>query len=676
MGHADSPARRSRRGGAAGPAAQTRVAEPGPAPETRRRRLRLPDPRRVRAPRDLPRYKNASRATRRRRRRRRRRLRVLLPRPVLPRRAEPPPQRGHAGRLRRRRGLSSLAEAVKMPAWTKEGLLSLLKRCSGGEHLRQIHAAVVTGGLSHKNSLLTQLLLALAAGGNMAYARRLFDGMHKPRAFLWSSLLRGYAKNSLNAEAAALFSQMRRRGPPPDEFTFPFFLRAAAAAAPAAHALLLRLAVPLNRVLATELAAAYARTDRARAAELVLPAAARDRVAWNALIAAYARSGRPDRALRLLRAMPVPPDAATMASALSACAALGLLRLGRTLHVTIAGSGLGSLALHNALLNMYAKCGSLAEARRLFDEMPARNVVSWSAMVAGCALNGDPGGALALAGSMKARGVEPNGVTHLAVLSACAHAGLVSLGRGYFRARIPRPGVEHYAGLVDLLARAGLVEEAYAVAASMAVAPDAAVWGALLAACVAYRRTAIGRAAADRALLLAPDCPSYRVLLSNLYSAAGRWREAESWRKKMRRSGLRKTAGFCAVEAAEGAVEVFYGGDWSHARAAEIRAKLEEVMALARAAGYSPSAEALHDVEGEEREVAAAAHCEKIALAFALLGGEVGEEVRLVKNLRTCPDCHAFARAVSLALGVDLVVRDKSRFHRFSRGSCSCADFW
>ncbi|CAA7395199.1 unnamed protein product [Spirodela intermedia] len=529
------------------------------------------------------------------------------------------------------------------------------------------------------------------AVGEVAYARRLFDEMYKPRVFLWSSLIRGYARNGLSDEAVAVFRLMLQQGVRPDSFTFPFLLRAcadlnAAALGAAAHGLLVKHALPPDKVVATELMAMYAKSGDWPSADLVFDRMAggggRDLVAWNALMAAYAQSGRADRALHLLDEMGqsgLKPDAATMVTALSACSSLGLLQLGKKIHRSIVEDGLdGHVVVENALLDMYAKCGSVAEARRRFEAMRHRNVVSWSTMIAGYAMNGDGEEALALAARIRDEGVEPNHVTHLAVLSACAHAGIVSRGRSYFSA-IASPTLEHYASMVDLLGRSGQVEEAYQLVKEMPVEPDAGVWGALLAACAVDRRVELGQVAADRLLSLAPDGASYQVLLSNMYAAAGRWGDVEKVRKRMRKAKVRKTAGYCSVEAAGGGgMEVFYGGDRSHPQSGEIYAKLEELMRRVRDAGYAPATgEVLHDVEAEEKEVALGAHSEKIAIAFSLIGaGHGAASIRVMKNLRTCSDCHAFAKLVSKVVGVEIIMRDKNRFHHFTRGSCSCRDFW
>ncbi|CAA6658915.1 unnamed protein product [Spirodela intermedia] len=450
--------------------------------------------------------------------------------------------------------------------------------------------------------------------------------MYKPRVFLWSSLIRGYARNGLSDEAVAVFRLMLQQG----------------------HAL------PPDKVVATELMAMYAKSGDWPSADLVFNRMAagggRDLVAWNALMAAYAQSGRADRALHLLDEMSqsgLKPDAATMVTALSACSSLGLLQLGKKIHRSIVEDGLdGHVVVENALLDMYAKCGSVAEARRRFEAMRHRNVVSWSTMIAGYAMNGDGEEALALAARMRDEGVEPNHVTHLAVLSACAHAaGIVSRGRSYFSA-IASPTLEHYASMVDLLGRSGQVEEAYQLVKEMPVEPDAGVWGALLAACAVDRRVEIGQVAADRLLSLAPEGASYQVLLSNMYAAAGRWGDVEKVRNRMRKAKVRKTAGYCSV---------FYGGDRSHPQSGEIYAKLEELMRRVRDAGYAPRPARCCTTWRRRRR-----------------------RWRWGRTARrsTCSDCHAFAKLVSKVVGVEIIMRDKNRFHHFTRGSCSCRDFW
>ncbi|XP_072992600.1 pentatricopeptide repeat-containing protein At2g01510, mitochondrial [Typha latifolia] len=573
------------------------------------------------------------------------------------------------------------------PPTTKAGFAALLRCFSHPAPLSQLHALILTSGLSHKNGLLTHLLISLSSSGHLAYARDLFDGMHKPRAFLWNTLLRAYVKNQRPDDTISLYHRMRCLGIRPDNFTFPFVLRACADLIDvylgmAVHAVLLRVGLVFDAIVETELMVMYAKLGESDLAEHVFEELGRtdgkDLIAWNALISAFSQNGHADKALKLFKQMElegVEPDSITLVSVISSCAYLGCLELGRKLHRRVREEmQKPNVFVDNALLDMYTKCGCMDEASKLFDEMRQRNVVSWSTMIGGYAINGDSRGALALFSCMEDVGVRPNEVTFLAILTACSHAGLVSEGKQYFR-RITNPRIEHYATMVALLGRSGHLKEAYSFIKSMPIEPDAGIWGALLGACTTNRNTELGQLAADQLLRIAPDVPSYHVLLSNIYAACGRWDYVEKIREKMKGKALKKVAAYSSVEMG-GEVHVFYEG--SHSWSKDIYGKLDELTALVRGVGYAPmTGVVLHDVEVEEKEAAVGTHSEKLAIAFSLIKSKSCETpLRIMKNLRICSDCHAFFKYTSKALNRVIIIRDKSRFHHFRDGQCSCNDFW
>ncbi|WOL02816.1 Pentatricopeptide repeat-containing protein [Canna indica] len=572
------------------------------------------------------------------------------------------------------------------PPTTKAGFAALIRSHAFLPHLKQIHALLLTTGLARKNSLLTRILLSLMSSGNMDYARNLFDDMHKPRIFLWNSLLRGYVSNNLPAPAAGLYRLMNNLAVRPDNFTFPFVLKACAQMldvwlGAAVHSLLVKSGFILDAIVATELMIMYAKFGDPESAECIFRRISGDAdlIAWNAIISALAQNGRADRALKLFDEMEsagVAPDAITLVGVISSCAYLGCLDLGRKLHGHIAQEEVlkTNVFVENALLDMYAKCGSMEEASVLFNEMKKPNVISWSTMIGGYAVNGDSRRALALYARMRSEGFKPNYVTHLAVLSACSHAGLVDEGKKHFNSMVD-PRIEHYATMVDLLGRSGHLQEAYDFIRSMPIEPDAGVWGALLGACTIHRNIGLGQIAADEVLRIAPETPSYHVLISNIYAAAGRWDEVEQVRQRMRASNVKKIAAYSSAEV-DGKVYIFH--ERSHSHSKDLQEKLDELTALVMGLGYVPMTRVvLHDVEVEEKEAAVRTHSEKLAIAFGLIRTEPSRApLRIMKNLRVCSDCHSFAKYVSRAVGREIVMRDKNRFHHFRGGECSCKDFW
>ncbi|PKI44231.1 hypothetical protein CRG98_035305 [Punica granatum] len=582
-------------------------------------------------------------------------------------------------------------------ALTKQSAAALLRSCSGSpDQLKQLHSVLLTTGLSVKNSLLTGLLVALINLGDFRYARKLFDGMHKPRVFLWNTLIRGYSKNEMPVESVSLYKQMASLGVRPDEFTHPFVLKACSDlpepwAGCAVHAHVVKHGLEFFTEVRNELMIMCAKFGDVGSADYLFGSMIeRDLVAWNAFIATCVQVGHASRALTLFREMGpagIRPDAVTVVGVLSACGQLGCLETGEKIYEYARSEGIvigsSNMIVENARLDMYMKCGSTGKARSLFNQMPHRNVITWSTMIVGYATNGDSEQALALFSKMQNSGPSPNHVTYLGALLACAHAGLVEQGRAFFNAMVRsrskdiQPRKEHYACMVDMLGRAGNLEEAYEFITSMPTEPDSGVWGALLGACAIHKNVKLGQVAADKLFLLAPEVASYQVLLSNMYASGGRWGSVDRLRLRIRKKGIKKVMGYSTVEF-NGEIHVFYRGDRSHPQARNIYQKLEELYAKMKGFGYIQEVGSVyHDVEVEEKEAMTSVHSEKLAIAFTLVINEVPESpIRVIKNLRTCEDCHNFCKFVSRISMREIVMRDKSRFHHFRDGTCSCKDFW
>ncbi|BFG17220.1 hypothetical protein CerSpe_034940 [Prunus speciosa] len=578
-------------------------------------------------------------------------------------------------------------------ALTKQVFTTLLQSCSSyPNHLKQIHALILTTGLSIKNSLITQLLTNLTLLGDMSYARQLFDQMHKPRVFLWNTLIKAYVKNGIFTEAAFVYRQMHLLGVRPDQFTYTFVVKACAElpelwAGSAVLAHVVKYGLEFVAMVRTELILMFAKFGELGMADFLFETMVdRDLIAWNAFIAACVQNGNAGQALALFRQMDVAgikPDAVSVVSAFSACGQLGCLENGEEIYGIMRKYGIVcNIIVANARLDMYVKCGSIDMAEALFEDMPQRNVISWSTMVIGYSINGESEKALNTFSRMQKHGVQPNHVTYLGVLCACSHAGLVNEGKAYFSHMVQsgnkniRPKIEHYACMVDLLGRSGHLEEAYNFIRSMPIEPDSGVWGALLGACTIHQNVELGQRAADLLFEVAPDIGSYHVLMSNIYAAAGRWDFVDKVRLRMRKRGVKKIAAYSSVEC-NGKFHIFYGGDRLHPESSEIYEKLEDLLRQVKSIGYIPNTSSVfHDVDMEEKEATLSSHSEKLAVAFSLINLRSECPIRVVKNLRICDDCHSFCKFVSKTTKREIVMRDKIRFHHFRNGDCSCNNFW
>ena len=535
-----------------------------------------------------------------------------------------------------------------------------LKACSGLENLNvglQIHGAVVKVGLDLNLFIGNGLVAMYGKCGCLMAARRVLDEMPSRDVVSWNSMVAGYAQNAQFDDALEVCKEMEALRLKPDAGTMASLLPAVTNTAS-------------NNV-------SYVK-------EIFMKLAKKSMVSWNVMIAVYVNNSMPAEAVNLYLQMEknrIEPDAVTIASILPACGDLSALSLGRRMHEYVERKKLRpNLLLENALVDMYAKCGSLQDAREVFDRMKFRDVVSWTSMISAYGLNGQGCDAVALFAKMQNLGLSPDSIAFVSVISACSHAGLLEEGRCYFKLMTEEyriiPRIEHYACMVDLLGRSGQVDEAYSFIKQMPVEPNERVWGALLSACRVYSNMNIGLLAADHLFQLAPEQSGYYVLLSNIYAKAGRWKDVTTIRSMMKGRGLKKIPGISNVELND-QIHTFLAGDQSHPLSKKIYEELDVLVGKMKELGYVPETDsALHDVEEEDKECHLAVHSEKLAIVFAILSTEPGTPIRITKNLRVCGDCHIAAKLISKIVQREIIVRDTNRFHHFKNGVCSCGDYW
>ncbi|CAN6222437.1 unnamed protein product [Urochloa humidicola] len=558
---------------------------------------------------------------------------------------------------------------------------------------KQLHARALRGGVPPSHPLLAKhLLFHLAAlrAPPLRYAVAVLTRLlPDPDPFSLNTVLRIAASSPRPRLALALHA---RRLAPPDTHTYPPLLQACARLlslrdgerihAEAAKNGLATLVFVKNSLV--HLYGACGLFENAHRVFDEIPVRERNLVSWNSMLNGFAANGRPNEVLTVFREMDIDfaPDGFTMVSVLTACAEIGALTLGRRVHAYLSKVGLvGNSHVGNALIDLYAKCGSVDDARRFFEEMGTeRTVVSWTSLIVGLAVNGFGKEALALFGVMEREKLVPTEITMVGVLYACSHCGLVDDGFMYFDRMKEEygitPRIEHLGCMVDLLGRAGKVEEAYDYIVTMPLEPNAVVWRTLLGACAMHKKLELGEAAWAKLVELDPGHSGDYVLLSNLYAAVGRWADVHVLRKTMVKDGVRKNPGRSLVELRNSVYE-FVMGDRSHPESEQIYKMLAEIAERLRREGYIPrTSNVLADIEEEEKETALNYHSERLAIAFALLKSLPGTPIRIVKNLRVCGDCHTVIKLISKIYDREIIVRDRSRFHHFKSGSCSCKDYW
>ncbi|KAK9291945.1 hypothetical protein L1049_019897 [Liquidambar formosana] len=468
----------------------------------------------------------------------------------------------------------------------------VLKACSGSENLwvgLQIHAAVIRVGLDLNLFNGNGLVAMYGKCGCLVEARQVLDEMPSRDVVSWNSMVAGYAKNGRFDDALEVCRDME----------------------------LLRLKPNAGTMASLLPAVTNTSSDNVSyVKEMFTKLAKKNLVSWNVMIAVYVNNSMPVEAVNLfsqMEACGIDPDAVTIASVLPACGDLSALLLGKRIHEYVDRKKLRpNLLLENAMVYMYAKCGCLKDARDVFDEMQFRDVVSWTSMISAYGMNGQGRDAVALFSKMQDSGLIPDSIAFVSILSACSHAGLLDEGRYYFKSMkgeymiVPR--IEHFACMVDLLGRAGRVDEAYSFIKQMPMEPNERVWGALLSACRVHSNMTIGLLAADHIFQLEPEQSGYYVLLSNIYAKASRWEDVATVRSIMKSRGIKKMPGISNVELDDG-VHTFLAGDQSHPQSKEIYEELDVLVAKMKEAGYVPETDsALHDVEDEDKEFHLAVH--------------------------------------------------------------------
>ncbi|KAK9929286.1 hypothetical protein M0R45_026390 [Rubus argutus] len=562
--------------------------------------------------------------------------------------------------------------------------------------IRQLHSLIVLGGFDSYVSVNNTLLTYYSKNGFLEEAKRVFSVMGEMRDEVsWNSMIVAYGQHRKGLQALGLFQEMIRRGFIVDMFTLASVLTAFTCMEDLLgglqfHAKLIKTGFHQNSHVGSGLIDLYSKcvggmSDCRKVFEEI---SAPDLVLWNTMISGYSQNDFSEDALDCLRQMQrvgYCPDDCSFVCVISACSNLSSPTQGKQIHALAVKSEIPSnrISVNNALVAMYSKCGNLHDARRLFDRMPKHNTVSLNSMIAGYAQHGIGMESLCLFEHMLQTDVLPTSITFISVLSACAHTGKIEEGKKYFNMMQEKfriePEVGHYSCMIDLLGRAGKLGEAERLIETMPFSPGTISWATLLSACRTHGNIELAVKAANQFLQLEPSNAVPYVMLSNMYSRAGKWEEVAKIRKLMRDRGVKKKPGCSWIEVNK-RVHVFVAEESSHPMIKEIHEYLEEMSRKIKRAGYVPDVRwALvkddETVEGE-KEVMIGHHGEKLAVAFGLISMREGEPILVVKNLRICGDCHNAIKFISAIAGREITVRDAHRFHCFKEGQCSCGDYW
>lgn len=458
----------------------------------------------------------------------------------------------------------------------------LLKACSGQSWLpvvKMMHNHIEKLGLSSDIYVPNALIDCYSRCGGLGVreAMKLFEKMGERDTVSWNSMLGGLVKAGELRDARKLFDEMPQR----DLISWNTMLDGYARCRDMSKAFELFEKMPeRNTVSWSTMVMGYSKAGDMEMAKIMfdeMPLPAKNVVTWTIIIAGYAEKGLMKEADKLVDQMVASGlkfDAAAAISILAASAESGLLSLGMRVHSIIKRSNLNSNAsVLNALLDMYAKCGSLEKAFDVFNNMPKKDLVSWNTMLHGLGVHGHGKEAIELFSRMRSEGIRPDRVTFIAVLCSCNHAGLIDEGIDYFYSMEKVydlvPQVEHYGCLVDLLGRGGRLKEAIKVVQTMPMQPNVVIWGALLGACRMHNSVDIAKEVLDHLVKLDPSDPGNYTLLSNIYAAAEDWAGVADIRSKMKSMGVAKPSGASSVELEDG-IHEFTVFDKSHPKSDQI----------------------------------------------------------------------------------------------------------
>ncbi|XP_057786738.1 putative pentatricopeptide repeat-containing protein At3g47840 [Salvia miltiorrhiza] len=455
-----------------------------------------------------------------------------------------------------------------------------LKACADLQllkHGKEIHARTIKNGVDTTSYVVNSLASMYNKCGNLAYGLHLFENMSKPDVVSWTSVINTYVQTGSDHQGIQAFVRMRECGVCPNEYTYAAVISGVANVARIVwgrqlHALVLQGGLVDSLSVANSLMTMYSKCGQTNSASAIFhEMTRRDIISWSTIIAGHAQGGYGEEALELLSWMrregPKPTEFA-LSSVLSVCGSMAILEQGRQLHAYALTVGLDQTALiRSALINMYSKCGSLQDAEKTFSLSHNDDIVSWTAMINGYAEHGHSREAIDLFEKLRHFGLRPDPVTLIGVLSACSHVGLLELGFHYFDSMTKEyeiaPSKEHYGCMIDLLCRAGRLQEAENMIKSMPVERDDVVWSTLLRASREHGDVERARTAAEQLLQRDPDCAGTHITLANIYASRGKWSEAAQVRKLMKSKGVIKETGWSWIKIKD-QVSAFVAGDRTH----------------------------------------------------------------------------------------------------------------
>ncbi|GLU17488.1 hypothetical protein SLE2022_338540 [Rubroshorea leprosula] len=494
-----------------------------------------------------------------------------------------------------------LYSVVKPDSITFSSFLPSVVKLASPKIVKEIHGYIVRNGVILDMFLRSALIDVYFKCGNVEMAHKIYDQSTMIDVVVCTAMISGYVLNGMNRDGLKIFRQLLQEKISPNYVTLASTLPASAGLTALKlgkelHGYIIKNGLDQMCLVASAVMDMYAKCGRLDLAyQIFMRLSDKDSICWNSMITSCSQNGKPEEAIDLFCQMGnrgFKYDGVSISAALSACANLTALHNGKEIHgFMIKGSVPSDLFAESALIDMYAKCGNLDFAQRVFDMMQEKNDVSWNSIIAAYGNHGCLKDSLALFNKMLDTGIQPDHVTFLAILSACGHAGKVDNGIQYFLCMTKEYGIparmEHYACMVDLFGRAGRLNKAFEIIKSMPFSPDAGVWGTLLGACRNHGNVELAEVASRHLFDLDPQNSGYYILLSNIHANAGRWGSVREIRSFMKERGVQKVPGYSWIEVNNN-THVFCAADESHPQSAQIYLLLKTLLLEMKQEGYVP----------------------------------------------------------------------------------------
>ncbi|KAK6118566.1 hypothetical protein DH2020_047679 [Rehmannia glutinosa] len=483
-------------------------------------------------------------------------------------------------------------------------LTSVLSACGGTELLeivKMIHGLAILNGYEKEITVGNALTTSYFRCESFESGTRVFDEMVERNVVTWTAAISGLAQNEFYGDSLKLFVEMHQSMVSPNCLTYLSALSAcsglqALKEGAQIHGVVSKLGFQSDLCIESALMDMYSKCGCVNDAWRIFESAeVFDEVSLTVILVGFAQNGFEEEAIQMFVKM---VKAGTYIDPNMISAILGVFGidtsqgLGVQLHSLVIKKGFFSnVFVCNGLINMYSKCGELEESVKVFHSMPHKNQVSWNSIIAAFARHGGGLKALQFYEEMTLNGMEPTDVTFLSLLHACSHVGLLQKGMEFLqsmeKAYKMHPRMEHYACMVDMLGRAGLLREAKNFIEGLKVKPNALVWQALLGGCSIYNDIDMGKYAADQLARATPDSPVPFISMANIYSSRGRWKERASTIKKMKDTGVAKETGISWIEI-EKRIHSFVVADRMHPRGDDVYEMLWKLFGHMRDEGYVP----------------------------------------------------------------------------------------